>query len=134
MSSTDYFRTAVFFHLLGAAVVAATALRMVWLTWGRQGLATWGGLLFGLVVLQTGLGAGAWLAKYNWPDGLAGTSLATPFTIEAGGMLQSMVVTSHVAVGSLIVASSVVLATRAFQKSQGSLAVASRNTLAQGVA
>jgi len=67
-------------------------------------------LLAGLLVAQIALGASTWLIKYSVPY-WASTWLPTGgFTIQANGWLQTHVVTAHVALGSLLLGTSVALA------------------------
>ena len=66
--------------------------------------------LAGLTVLQIVLGAATWGMKYAtpyWLDRLVGPEW---FTIEAGGWLQTQVITIHVAIGSLLLGTAVALA------------------------
>jgi len=66
------------------------------------------------VTVQILLGVGTWVVNYGWP-GIIGTGLiqsipgATHFLIQAKGFWDSIIVTAHVAVGSLILAVSTVL-------------------------
>ncbi len=110
------FTAYVWFHLLMAGVVAvhvvllfANAMRRR----QRKRLVVWpAALLFGLVLLQIGLGGATWVVKYGWPDWFSGTTFAAGYTIQAESLLQSHIVTAHVAVGSLILAVAVQLALR----------------------
>ena len=101
------FRSAVHLHLLLAGIVL---LHAVWLVvasrrlgancWLRRPI--W--VLAAMVLLQICLGATTWLVKYGmplWARQLAGE---WDFAIPATSRLQSLVVTGHVATGSLIVA------------------------------
>lgn len=111
----QWFRIAVIFHVLTALLIAGHVfaaswkglrrLDDVWLTRPTSGLAT-------LVGLQLLLGTGTWVLKYSWPSALASFGFAAGYTVTANSLLQSLVVTGHVAVGSLILATAVVLAAR----------------------
>jgi cytochrome c oxidase assembly protein subunit 15 len=116
--SPSMFRTVVVAHLVGAAVLTAhvAALgaqvvrqpeirRRAWLS-----RPTW--ILVALLTCQLLLGAASWRLKYGWPDALPLPPRLRTFTITAEGMAQSVAVTAHVAVGSLIVAMSVLVALR----------------------
>lgn len=115
-ATRDQFRLFVMFHLLVAVVV--TAHLLIWyrraaghadfaleLKWPARGLAV-------LIMLQLVLGMATWVVNYGWPIWMQGLELAATYRIQAQGMLQSIVVTGHVAIGSLLLALSTVLATR----------------------
>lgn len=102
------FRSAVLFHLLGAALLAGHSLtlsfRIYWqhaaqprLRWGANGLAV-------LVGVQLLLGLGTWLVNYGWPSLLPRLELAERLTMVRGSTGQALMTTAHVACGSLIVA------------------------------
>lgn len=110
------FATFVVFHLIMAVVVAGHAL---WLSLQLAMSRADGRLIrlpaFALVVLVVGqlvLGGGTWLLKYHWPFGTDQADWAAGLTLEAHGLLQSLVVTGHVATGSLIIAVSLLVAVR----------------------
>jgi len=68
-----------------------------------------------LVTIQLTLGLGAWVSKYGWPQWLAdgvGPARTEGFVVLAAGRGQAWITTAHVAVGSLILATSVMLALR----------------------
>lgn len=76
-----------------------------------------GGALLGLVSLQILLGVGTWVVNYGWPGFLGPGFLAkvpggTGYLILAKGFFDSIVVTAHVATGSLILAVSTLLLLR----------------------
>jgi heme a synthase len=73
----------------------------------------WGILVAGLISLQVCLGIGTWCFKYGVPWWFNQSSQFAGFIVEAKSMWQANVVTAHVAMGSLIVASSVLLVVRA---------------------
>jgi heme a synthase len=62
------------------------------------------------VVLQLALGAATYVYKYNWPAFMANSDVASTFTVQAMGWRQAQITTAHVALGSLILALSTVLA------------------------
>ena len=64
----------------------------------------------GLICLQLCLGAATWVAKYAWPWVFGGYGWAARYTIEADSFVQIHVVTAHVAMGALVLATSVILA------------------------
>ncbi len=71
-----------------------------------------------LVALQIALGLGTWIVKYGWPVWLGGEHLAG-FVVQAEGRLQAQITTAHVAVGSLILAVSLVVALRSWRLVRG---------------
>jgi heme a synthase len=62
------------------------------------------------VVTQLALGAATYVYKYNWPAFMANSDVASTFTVQAMGWRQAQITTAHVALGSLILALSTVLA------------------------
>ena len=68
--------------------------------------------LAGLVVVQILLGGLTWLAKYGWPEWVPAGAMIADFTVRAESPLQAFITTAHVANGSLILATAVVLALR----------------------
>ena len=77
------------------------------LTLSRSGL-----LLIGLVALQIGLGIGTWVVKYGWPSMLQFVPGSAEFVVRAKGFSDALIVTAHVAIGSLILAVATYLLTR----------------------
>lgn len=125
--SPGLFRSVVIFHLIAAFVVLLQAGQVVWRSWRLQAVLrrpAW--LLMFLVACQIGLGFATWRAKYGWPSfvPVAEAKFDQPLEISAHRMLvgatvlnasmtQALTVTGHVALGSLILATSVLYATRA---------------------
>jgi cytochrome c oxidase assembly protein subunit 15 len=107
------FMHAVKFHLFLAAILALHILLLTWLVLRharRTGpLAKLAATLCALLVVQILLGIGTWLAKYAVPAWAANLVPAMPHAIHADGWLQTHIVTAHVAVGSLILATSVAI-------------------------
>lgn len=111
-------------HLLLAAVVALLALVLLGFSLFSPSLvarvrrpAGWLGLL---VALQIGLGIATWIVNYALPWSEVNRSLAA-YTISAKGYWESMIVTAHMATGSLIIAVASVAALRAWRSSWGRL-------------
>lgn len=71
-------------------------------------------LVVGLVGIQIVLGVGTWVVNYALPWEEVNASLST-YTILAKGFWESLIVTAHVATGSLIISLSVVVALRAWR-------------------
>jgi cytochrome c oxidase assembly protein subunit 15 len=104
---------AVRFHLFLAAVVTLHVALLAWRVLRREnrvpplrGLAMW---LVALLCVQLALGAGTWVVKFSVPSWAAGW-VSTGGPIQDGGWLQTHVITAHVAVGSLLFATSLALA------------------------
>lgn len=116
-ASPSVFRFAVFFHLLMAFVVTVyigQLLRAVFKEHRNQPVLMRPALaLTALIALQICLGASTWVVKYGWPEALTNYSFAAGYTIQANSLLQSLIVTGHVATGSLILAFAVVMHARA---------------------
>lgn len=113
-TSPGHFAGVVSVHVLTAfvlwAIVGFAALRLRRcgdLTLSRPGL-----FLVGLVAGQIGLGIGTWAVNYGWPTFMLWVPGAERFLIQAKGFVESIIVTSHVATGSLILAVSTMLLVR----------------------
>jgi len=105
-ASPSFFRHTVEAHVGGALIVlvlvallARKLSRCGDLTLGRVG---WG--LLGLVILQWSLGLSTWVVNYGWLGSLDWWPALARYVIVAKGWHESMIVTGHVAIGSLIVA------------------------------
>lgn len=113
------FQILVLFHVGLALVVAVHVVLLAaragqlrheatWLVRPALGLA-------GLIVAQLLLGAGTWISKYGWPAFVGQHAWTAPYTIQASGALQSYIITGHVAVGSLIIVTSLLIALRSLR-------------------
>ncbi len=105
-ASAETFRRAVYTHLTLAAVVSLTSIILAivarrtafdwkWVTRPATFLAV---LLGGQLLL----GLATWVTKFGMPRWLAGWFGDYTFVAEAGGTLPTILVTTHMAVGSLI--------------------------------
>jgi len=113
------FRILVVFHILVAVAVLAHVL-MLFVRVHRQHRdikSLWSPalLLVVLMVAQLALGAGTWVVNYGWPSILSNYQFAAAYTVEAHGGLQAMIVSAHVATGSLILALSTTLSVRSLR-------------------
>lgn len=96
------------FLLWGVAVLVWWSLRRCGdLTLSRPGL-----LLIGLIGFQIAFGIGTWVVKYGYPGFLEFMPGATDFVIRAKGWGNSLLITAHVATGSLIFAVGTMLLVR----------------------
>jgi len=118
-ASTDRFRIAVWFHLLLAAAIAVHVL-MLWIRTIRfpvriSPLRRPAGFLAAVVLVQIILGGTTWLLKYGWPAGLLGAEPLAGWTNTAGTLVPSLIVTAHVATGSLVLGVSLMVALRSLR-------------------
>ena len=108
------FALAVKFHLFLAAVLSLHIVLLVYLVLRRarsiRPLAGLAVTLAGLLFLQLALGAGTWIVKYAIPTWAAGWLPPMTTAIQDGGAMQTHVITAHVAVGSLLLATTLALA------------------------
>ena len=117
--SIGFFRTMLYFHLLVATALLVHVVLLARTTWhARANAAILLRPAFGLVALmglQLSLGAGTWVVKYGWPKWLGEHAWTASYTVQREDLVSSMIVTGHVAIGSLILAVSVLLTIRAFR-------------------
>jgi cytochrome c oxidase assembly protein subunit 15 len=110
------FRGVVFFHLILAAAlvvhIVLLAVRVLRKHRSEAKLVRPALALVALIVLQVALGSATWVINYAWPTWMHGFEFASTTTLQAGGFWQAIVVTGHQAMGSLILAFTVVLALR----------------------
>jgi len=100
----------VWLQVILTGVIAATVILMLVYVLRRIGdrrmLVRRAGLLAGLFFVQTLLGAGAWITNYGVPGWFRDHVRAIDYTIVATGPLQVWTTTAHVAVGSLLLMTS----------------------------
>ena len=72
------------------------------------------GMLLLMVLLQIGLGISTWVVKYALPWPELSQALAS-YTIHAKGYWESMIITAHMATGSLIISLATLVALRAWR-------------------
>ena len=70
-----------------------------------------------LIFVQISLGFGTWIVQYGFPTGVNDATQTAGFTIFSKGMLQANITTAHVAVGSLVLATSAFVMLRIFRVS-----------------
>jgi cytochrome c oxidase assembly protein subunit 15 len=112
-----HFRLALFFHLAVAAALAghamAIAARALHALRSERWIVRPAAGLLALVLLQVGLGAATWVTKYGWPAWMSSFDFAAGYVATAEGPTQVWLATAHVAVGSLILGASLLVALRA---------------------
>jgi len=127
------FRAAVFLHLFGAALVAFHALLLAARAGSRRSGDAWVvapvQFLAALVLAQVALGCGAWVVNYGWPAWLADYPWAAAYVVARQSAVQAVVTTGHVAIGSLILATSLTVALRSWRLSARPFRGASLSTL-----
>lgn len=102
------YRVLVWFHVLTALAVMVGAVLLVSRPVGPvPGLRRSRWFLITLVGLQILLGLGTWVVKFGWPAWFQGMAMADQFRIQEKQFWQVTLVTAHVAVGSLILATTV---------------------------
>jgi cytochrome c oxidase assembly protein subunit 15 len=88
--------------------------------------------LLGLILLEISLGGATWVTKYGWPNWLADYGFAAGYTVAADSRPQAWITTAHVATGSLILATSLLVALRSARFARGgSLAAAQGSWLVE---
>jgi cytochrome c oxidase assembly protein subunit 15 len=120
-SDTTVFRAAVLLHLFGAALVTIHVLMLAARAGSQRRGDAWLGFparcLAALVLAQVALGCGAWVVNYGWPSWLAEYRWAAGYVVARESATQALVTTAHVAIGSLILAVSLVIALRSWRLS-----------------
>ncbi len=113
------FRMYVIFHLIMAA---ALTVHVLWLAAcvvrgfrGEPLLLRPTLALAALILIQLGLGAGTYLTHYGPPSWLARYDWAASYTIQAQSLTQLHITTAHVAAGSLIFVTALVVTLRSLR-------------------
>jgi cytochrome c oxidase assembly protein subunit 15 len=108
------FTAAVRFHLFLAGILTLHIALLVYfvLRFAREAkpLGALGLALVVILAVQLVLGAATWIVKYSVPAFASGWFPASNVPVQDGGWLQTVVVTGHVAMGSLLLATAVALA------------------------
>lgn len=127
-SSAGFFRAVVLLHIVMALVLLAQALLLSGkIVFGKQdhSVSRWvGGLLSLLIVAQVTLGAATWIVKYGWPDWMGSFQFAAQHLNYEKSVAQAMISTAHVANGSLILATAVILSLQASRHWRPAVAMA----------
>jgi len=112
------FNISLILHLANAAILVVHMVAIS-LTFGRcrsePALQRPARLLVVLFVVELVLGASSWVVTYGWPNWFVGYRFSAAFTIQANSLWQTSTVTSHVAMGSLVLASSFHLLLRSWR-------------------
>jgi cytochrome c oxidase assembly protein subunit 15 len=89
-------------------------------------------LLTGLLLVQFTLGASTWIVKYGWPHWFSDYQIAASHTVQANSFWQATIVTGHVAIGSLIVAVSLLITVRSLRLFRTDAALCGSGALGSG--
>ncbi|MDP7016821.1 MAG: COX15/CtaA family protein, partial [Pirellulaceae bacterium] len=110
-ASPHVFGMVVMFHIAVAIVLAGHIAVLAWTARRPPFVGVRAGgpaaVLFVLVLAQLILGGATWVVKWGWPGGLS-----MGYTVVANSFWQALIVTAHVAVGSLILGFAVLCAVR----------------------
>jgi cytochrome c oxidase assembly protein subunit 15 len=116
-SSAGFFRAVVLLHIVMAFVLLGQALLLSGnVLFGKQerSVSRWVGVaLSALIVTQVALGAATWIVKYGWPDWMGSFQFAAEHVNYEKSAMQALISTAHVANGSLILATAVILSLQA---------------------
>ena len=114
-------------HLLMAGMVwlLAAATAMALRRCGDLSLSRPALILIALVSLQVALGIGTWVVKYGFPEILGWVPGAVGYVVRPKGWGSSLLITSHVATGSLILSVSCLAWIRLLRHRHGWVSVAS---------
>ena len=117
-SAAVIFQAAVYFHILLSLAITVYVSLLTWQAF-RQRLERGRSLaLAALIGVQILLGACSWMVKYGLPQWATAIVGDFKFVNTAENVYQAGIVTSHVAVGSLILVTSLAIAIRAARQLQ----------------
>lgn len=110
--AASLFQVAVYFHVLLAILLMGHILLLAWRC-VRQRSQSFGGLMLAaFVAIQIMLGLATWVIKYGVPKWAVAIVGEMAFVHREADLLQNAIITSHVAVGSLILVTSLAIALR----------------------
>ena len=118
MTTPRMFTLLVALHIT-CAFVLWTLTPILWLLVRRCGdltLSRPSGWLIWFVGVQILLGTGTWIVNYGWPSVLAFLPIGEDFLVQSKGFIDSIIVTAHVAFGSLILATGAVVLLQVFRQ------------------
>jgi cytochrome c oxidase assembly protein subunit 15 len=137
-ASPSFFGLIVYGHLIGAGLLSGLIFFVAWealrgaarhqaLRWPA-----WSLLL--LILIQLLLGCATWVVNYHWPSWIQDWDLVAVYTtVQAKGLVQTMIVTAHQATGSLVLGVSVLFLFRSMRVIRGAaVAPASRTKAYKG--
>jgi len=110
--SSTLFQIAVYFHLFLALMIVAHILLLAGRCLRSRLQVVGGMILLALVGIQVLLGMSTWLVKYGMPGWAMAWFGELQFVNREADFLQASIITSHVAVGSLILVIALAMALR----------------------
>jgi heme a synthase len=134
------FRGFVHFHLFMAAVLTLHVVLLVVRavrssrTAAGSGFGVPAALLATAILAQLALGAGTWVVQFGFPQFVDPSLIPADFVLRSQSFAQLAITTAHVAFGSLILVTSLVLAMRARLASRASLVGAAARGAVGGAA
>lgn len=135
-ASPNQFSVALLFHLGMAFVLAVhvtlLAVRVYRLPSPIPTLRRPATVLVLLLLVQLGLGSATWVLKYAWPAWMTGFGFAASHVNQADSWLAAVTVTAHVAMGSLILVTSLVILLRSLRLAPAETKPKALRTLAVG--
>jgi len=111
-TASALFQAAVYLHLLLALLIVGHVLLLAWRCIKNRLQVGSGLCLAALVGLQLLLGAASWVVKYGMPRWATSIAGETTLVNREADFAQNAIVTSHVAVGSLILVIALAIALR----------------------
>ncbi len=113
------FRLALYFHLATAlALFVHVGLLVVEIARRHRGQ-TWltrpATALSLLILLEITLGVSTWVSKYGWPSWLGNFEFAAGYVVPGVGAHAAWVTTAHVAMGSMLLVNSLLIAVRSLR-------------------
>jgi cytochrome c oxidase assembly protein subunit 15 len=120
-TASSTFMLALAFHIIIALVLTGHIAMVCWTIFrkhrGNRKLLVPGIALATLIVIQLVLGGGSWIVKYGWPNFAIDWKIASGYTVIANSLQQGLTVTAHVAVGSLILGTAMLVMMRSLRLS-----------------
>ncbi len=111
------FQSAVYFHLLIAAVLLVYVMLLVWRSFRAKAHQLGATCLATLMIVQISLGASTWLVKYGMPAWATALVGEIRFLNTSTGAVQAAIITTHVAIGSLIMVLALAMALQSGRRS-----------------
>lgn len=104
------FHTAVMFHLFMAGVLTIHVVLLAVACYRAGSFRVGGSFLASLIVVQLSLGIGTWIVNFGFPQWVNAVAATPDFVVRTHSWPQLLITTAHVAIGSLILVTSLVLA------------------------
>jgi cytochrome c oxidase assembly protein subunit 15 len=108
------FHAAVMFHLTVATVLFVEIVVLAGTASRTPAFRGRSRFLLSLLLVQLGLGAGTWIVKYGFPQWVSAVAATPDYVVRPGSWPQILTTAGHVAVGSLILVTALLLALRSW--------------------